>query len=86
MPRLKQRAQQSGDAQLVQLFASLDHLLTMALAPDAHPAPQDDSLQRRADRLGAQCDLLRIALDDEQTRRESLASETAAMVTLITLA
>ena len=83
LPRLKQRAQQSGDAQLVQLFASLDHLLSMALDSGAHPAPQDDSVQRRADRLGAQCDLLRIALDDEQTRRENLASETAAMVTLI---
>ena len=40
-------------------------------------------VQRRADRLGAQCDMLRIALDDEQTRSESLARETGAMVTLI---
>lgn len=83
LPRLQRQAEQSGDAQLVQLFSALDHLMAMALGPRDEPGPQDSAAQRRADRLGAQCDMLRIALDDEQTRRESLARETGAMVTLI---
>lgn len=82
MPRLKQQAERSGDVQLVQLFSSLDYLLTLALSPKEESIA-DSGAQRRADRLGAQCDMLRIALDDEQTRRESLARETGAMVTLI---
>lgn len=82
MPRLKQQAERSGDAQLVQLFSSLDYLLALALSPKEESIA-DSGVQRRADRLGAQCDMLRIALDDEQTRRESLARETGAMVTLI---
>ena len=83
LPRLKQRAEQSGDAQLIQLFTALDHLLSLALPSGEHATPQESGAQRKADRLGAQCDLLRIALDDEQTRREALAHETSAMVTLI---
>ena len=82
LPRLRQQAERSGDVQLVQLFSSLDHLLTLALSPKEESIA-DSGVQRRADRLGAQCDMLRIALDDEQTRRESLARETGAMVTLI---
>ena len=82
MPRLKQQAERSGDAQLVQLFSSLDYLLALALSPKEESIA-DSGVQRRADRLGAQCDMLRIALDDEQMRRESLARETGAMVTLI---
>ena len=42
-----------------------------------HPA------QRRADRLRAQCDMLRIALDDEQIRRAKLKTETEQMVSLL---
>ena len=83
MPRLTQQAERSGDPQLMQLFSSLDHLLTLALSPKEESIPADSGVQRRADRLGAQCDMLRIALDDEQTRLESLARETGAMVTLI---
>ncbi|MGN0776394.1 MAG: hypothetical protein ACI4MM_06910, partial [Candidatus Ventricola sp.] len=74
-------AELSGDPQLAQLFSSLDHLLALALAPKA-PA-QDSDAQRRADRLSAQLDMLRIALDDEQTRSANLRSETEGMVTLI---
>ena len=83
LPRMQRQAERSGDMQLMQLFSSLDHLLALALGPKDQPSPQDDGAQRKADRLGAQCDMLRIALDDEQTRRESLARETGAMVTLI---
>ena len=83
LPRLAQRAEQSGDMQLKQLFDSLDHLLALALRPREAPIEQDSAAQRKADRLGAQCDMLRIALDDEQLRRESLARETGAMVTMI---
>jgi len=83
LPRLAQRVEQSGDMQLKQLFASLDHLLTLALHPAQDAAGQDGTAQRKADRLSAQCDMLRIALDDEQLRRESLARETGAMVTMI---
>ena len=82
LPRLAQQAEQSGDIQLQQLFSSLDHLLALALRSHKEPAGQDGA-QRKADRLSAQCDMLRIALDDEQLRRESLARETGAMVTLI---
>ncbi len=80
LPRLQQQAQASGDEQLGQLFSSLDHLLALALAPKA---PPDSDVQRRADRLSAQCDMLRIALDDEMTRSAMLKAETEGMVTLI---
>jgi len=83
LPRLAQRAEQSGDVQLKQLFSSLDYLLALALRPGEGHDMQNSDAQRKADRLGAQCDMLRIALDDEQLRRESLARETGAMVTLI---
>lgn len=79
---LRERAEQSGDPQLPQLFASLDHLMDLALSPrDA--APRDSEIQRRADRLSAQVDMLRIALDDEQIRRRQLRDETEGMLTLI---
>ena len=83
LPRLKQQAERSGDPQLVQLFSSLDHLLALALGAKDAPMPGDGGVQRKADRLGAQCDMLRIALDDEQLRRESLEREAGAMVTLM---
>lgn len=91
LSQLKKRAQQSGDPQLSQLFSSLDHLLDMALTREdappqesaAPPTAQNSEALRRADRLNAQCDMLRIALDDEQTRRDRLQSETEGMVTLI---
>ena len=81
--RLQRQAEHSGDVQLMQLFSSLDHLLSLALSRKEEQPEQDSAAQRKADRLGAQCDMLRIALDDEQIRRESLARETGAMVTLI---
>ena len=96
--RLKKRAGQSGDAQLTALFSSLEHLLDLALEPREAPAnnagqaqsepdapaiPGDSEALRRADRLSARCDLLRIALSDEQARTKQLRSETGGMVTLI---
>ena len=87
MAALEHRAASSGDPQLRQLFSSLDHLLTLALAPKEEPQnssfTSDSDAQKRADRLGAHVDMLRIALDDEQMRRANLASETGQMVTLI---
>lgn len=82
LERMQRRAEHSGDLQLSQLFSSLDHLLSLALAPKESMLSGSDA-QRRADRLSAQCDMLRISLDDEQTRRQRLAHETETMVTLI---
>lgn len=81
LPHLQKQAELSGDPQLSQLFSSLDHLLALALAPKG-PA-QDSDAQRKADRLSAQLDMLRIALSDEQTRSQTLRTETEGMVTLI---
>ncbi len=81
--RMQRQAERSGDMQLVQLFSSLDHLLSLALSPRDDAPLQESDAQRKADRLGAQCDMLRIALDDEQTKRDILSRETGAMVTLI---
>ena len=71
--------QQSGDAHIGQLFESLDYLLARALEKPA----DDGGAQRRADRLGARCDMLRIALDDEQKRFGRLKSEAGGMVTFL---
>ena len=79
LARLKNRAQESGDAQIGQLFESLDYLLARAMA---QPEGNGDA-QRKADRLGARCDMLRIALDDEQKRFGRLQSEAGGMVTLL---
>lgn len=76
---LKNRAQESGDAHIGQLFESLDYLLARALEKPA----DDGGAQRRADRLGARCDMLRIALDDEQKRFYRLKSEAGGMVTFL---
>ena len=81
MPRLQKQAERSGDPQLTQLFSSLDHLLALAFAPRS-PA-QDSDVQRRADRLSAQLDMLRIVLDNEQTRSAHLRTEAEGMVTLV---
>ena len=85
---LEQRAADSGDPQLRQLFSSLDHLLTLALTPkepaaESLPHMPDSDAQRRADRLSARVDILRIALDDEQIRRAKIKAETEQMITLI---
>lgn len=86
--QLKSRAQATGDEQVIRLFDSLSHLLTLAFdkpqaeAPDM-PAPQDSPALRRADRLKAQCDVLRITLDDERMRRAQLRSETEGMVAVL---
>lgn len=79
---MRPQAEQSGDPHVASLFASLDHLLRLAYAPHALPE-QESEAQRRADRLSARCDMLRIALDDEQTRRADLEREAEGMVTLI---
>ena len=82
MGALRERAQQYADPQLPHLFASLDHLMELAYAP-RETAPGGSDAQRKADRLSAQVDMLRIALDDEQIRRKQLCSEAGSMVTLI---
>ena len=74
LEQLKTRAKESGDAHIGQLFESLDYLLARAMA---QPTEKDDA-QRKADRLGARCDMLRIALDDEQKRFGRLRSEAGA--------
>lgn len=81
LPQIKSRVQASGDPQLTQLFDGLNHLLDLALCREA--APGDSEALRRADRLNARCDMLRIALSDEQERRKQLAGEASGMVTLI---
>lgn len=92
MPRLRLRAEQSGDPQLASLFSSLDHLLELALAPKEAPAQEeaervvpvsDSEALRRADRLSAHCDMLRIALSDEQARAGQLREQAGGMVTLL---
>lgn len=92
LAQLKKRARDAGDAQLEQLFVSLDHLMDLALSPRAQsggesspatPGASDSEALRRADRLSARCDMLRIALCDEQMRRSRLQSEAEGMVTLI---
>lgn len=79
LAKLKNRAQESGDAQIGQLFESLDYLLARAMAKP----PETGDAQRRADRLGARCDMLRIALDDEQKRFGRLKSEAGGMASLV---
>ena len=79
LTRLKTRAQESGDAHIGQLFESLDYLLARAMT---RPEGNADA-QRKADRLGARCDMLRIALDDEHKRFERLQSEAGGMISLI---
>ncbi len=87
--QLKTRATRAGDEQVAQLFDALAHLLALAFdkpeAADEAPLPggQDAALLRRADRLKAQCDVLRIELDDERTRRTQLRREAEGMVTVI---
>ena len=84
MPALREKAARTGDRQVQALFDALDHLLDLALAPGTQG--QDGgapAAQRRADRLGARCDMLRIALDDEMTRSRRLRTETEGMVTLM---
>ena len=90
---LRGRASASGDPQLAQLFDGLSHLLDLALGdrdgqrsatpPGDGDALRDSDALRRADRLNARCDMLRIALSDEQERRTRLAKETSGMVTLL---
>ena len=82
MEQMKTRAQNSGDKQIEQLFSSLDYLLGRALTQPAGELP-DDGVQRKADRLGAQCDVLRIELDDEQKRFARLHDEAEGMVLML---
>lgn len=85
LPRLKERAGQSGNPQLAQLFDSLDYLMNLALRPQEPPQPaaNDSEAQKKADRLSARCDMLRIALDDERSRGAQLRRQTEGMVTLV---
>ena len=90
MAQLKTRAQETGDVQIMQLFSSLDHLLSLACRPhqEAEPAPEaafpaDSAAVRRADRLRAQLDVTRIALDEERMHKDRLRHEAEGMVTVI---
>ena len=91
LPQLKTRARAADDARLSGFFEGLEHLLDLALASTAQDGPEsapasparDSEALRRADRLSARCDMLRIALDDEQQRMSRLQAETGGMVTLI---
>ena len=91
LPQLRSRVQRTGDEKLERFFDGLNHLLDLALAektPDAAAptpplSPAGEEALRRADRLSARCDMLRIALDDEQQRMGRLCAETGGMVTLI---
>ncbi len=81
---LADRAKSTGDADVTRLVGTLGRLIDMAYAPREDGAlPGDSDAQRKADRLSARCDLLRIALDDERTRMNALRSEAEGMVTLI---
>ena len=87
-PQLHERARQSEDPMLSQLFSSLDYLLNLAMQAKQSPepvftTPQDTQAQRKADRLSAHCDMLRIALSDEQERSKTLRQETMGMVTML---
>ena len=91
LPQLKTRARAADDARLSGFFEGLEHLLDLALSATAQGEPEnapatparDSEALRRADRLSARCDMLRIALDDEQQRMSRLQAETGGMVTLI---
>ncbi len=85
MPALREKAARTGDRQVAALMDALDHLLDLALSrgEGEQAAAEVPSAQRRADRLGARCDMLRIALDDEMTRSRRLREETEGMVTLM---
>ena len=82
MPALREKAARTGDAQVAALLDGLDHLLDLALSK-GEQAADTPAVQRRADRLGARCDLLRIALDDEMARSRRLREETEGMVTMM---
>ena len=86
MAQLKTRAQSCSDEQVIRLFDSLEHLLSLAFdkpeAMDPPVMPEDGAL-RRADRLKAQLDMARIALDDERTRSRHLRSEAESMVSIL---
>ena len=86
--QLKARAQDTGDAQVTQLISSLSHLLERLNAPQEEAEevslPVGDSAAlRRADRLKAQLDVTRIALDEERTRAGKLRRETEGRVTVL---
>ena len=86
--RCKSRAERFADPQITQLFSSLEYLLALAARqpePEESPAscPQDAAALRRADRLSAQLDVARIALDDERMRTQRLRRETEGMVTVL---
>lgn len=81
---LAERANATGDPHVRALVDALGRLIDMAYAPRGQESPARESdAQRRADRLAARCDLLRIALDDERTRLNALRGEAGGMVTLI---
>ena len=85
VPRIKGRAQAMNDVRLAGFFDGLDHLLGLALAAQEKQttAPGESDALRRADRLSARCDMLRIALDDKQQRMTRLRDEAGGMVTLL---
>lgn len=86
LSQLKSRVESKNDVRLSQLFDSLNYLLGLIDGPAAHSAPeneQEETALRRADRLKAQVDLLRIELDDEKQRASQLRTQTEGMVTVL---
>ena len=90
MPRIQTRTEAMGDAQLSGFFDGLNHLLDLALT-SKNPVqeaqrstfPAESEAQRQADRLAARCDMLRIALCDEQQRANRLRETAGDMVSIL---
>ena len=85
--QLKSRAQSLSDAKLSQLLDSLTYLIELVSArsePALEPVPpQESAALRRADKLRAQVDVLRIALDDERRRFAGLRTQAEDMVCIV---
>ena len=93
LEQTRQRLSRTGDPALLKLLEGLNALLDLALAPPKADAAQaatppyagisDDAFNRallERDRLSARNDLLRIALDDEQGKHETLCSACSTLV------
>ena len=93
LEQTRQRLSRTGDPALLKLLEGLNALLDLALAPPKANAAQaatppyagisDDAFNRallERDRLSARNDLLRIALDDEQGKHETLCSACSTLV------
>lgn len=81
---VRQKAENTGDPQLLRLMDALSSLIDKAYGPNTEAvSTNENDAQLQADRLSARCDLLRIALGDEQQRRQMLTIQTEGMVSLL---